>query len=77
MTHIVKGALTKKGLKDKLESAPDQVYFEDPSEGINPDAWSGTAAQMSPGQSLTCTNHPKRTWFAGVTKRQNGKFYVN
>ena len=76
MTHIVHisgvgvGRPTKKMLRDALKLYPTQVLFEDPS--IFPGAWSGRADQMKVGQSLTCTNHPKRSWFASVVRTEHG-----
>lgn len=74
MTHIVNGARTKKQLKEKLTASPAEVYFDDPS--IFPGAWSGRADQMEAGQSLTCTNHPKRSWFARITRKSDQSFKV-
>ncbi len=74
MTHIVTG--TKKELKQNLRTPTGNgvpqvdVYFNDPS--VFEGTWSGWASQMSIGQSLTCTNHPKRSWFAVVERTKDG-----
>lgn len=74
MTHIVAG--TKKGLKYNLRCPNEDgnprvnVYFDDPS--LYEGAWSGWASQMEVGQTLTCTNHPKRSWFATVERTAEG-----
>jgi hypothetical protein len=69
MTHIVRYK-TKKELKEALKHEPHTVYFEDPS--IFPGAWSGYAPDMNIGQKFTCTNHPRRSWFALVERRTIG-----
>jgi hypothetical protein len=67
MTHIV-NIKTKKLLKEKLANN-ESVYFEDPSV-FTPNS---TLSELMPvGSSLTCTNHPKRSWFASVTKTATG-----
>lgn len=77
MTHIVSPNIrTKKQLRETLQDPTKvmQVHFTDPS--IFPGAWSGRADQMELGQTIVCTNHPKRSWFASVTKRHDGLFTV-
>jgi hypothetical protein len=79
VTHIISGYKTKKELKENLHheeagSGRRNPYFEDPS--LFAGAWSGFAADMKVGQSLVCTNHPKRSWFAKVTRTAANKWKV-
>lgn len=67
MTHIV-SCKTKKELKERLADGRG-VYFDDPSI-FNP--WSVHSSDMQAGESLTCTNHPKRSWFALVKRTDTG-----
>ena len=76
MTHIVSlnglegSEAKKKDLTRLLQEQPNAVYFDDPS--IFTGAWSGWADQMKIGQSLICTNYPRGSWFARVTRTTDG-----
>ena len=67
MTHIV-SLKTKKLLKEKLANG-ESVFFDDPSF-FTPQSYFSNL--MPVGLTITCTNHPKRSWFASVTKLQEG-----
>lgn len=66
---------SKKKLKELLTSAPLSVTFYDPS--FIPE-WRAfgkayfTLADVPPGATFVCTNHPKRSWFAEVTRTKEG-----
>lgn len=78
MTHIVQGFKTKKALKERLMSRePGVVLFNDPSIfDPKPRHVRYTEATMETsfavGESLVCTNHPKRSWFAKVERTAAG-----
>ena len=74
MTHIVDPQKypTKKALKEAVLSKPETVFLSDPSPFTND---SKHADSIREGESLVCTNHPKRSWFAKITRR-NGKLRV-
>jgi hypothetical protein len=70
MTHISTHK-TKKALKEAVKEDPTQVFLNDPS--IFPGAISGSVAHiMSQRDSITVTNHPKRSWFAQIKNTKNG-----
>ena len=69
MTCIINGARTKKELREKLASDPSAVSIEDPS--VFRPRYFG-ADEMTIGQRETVTNHPKRSWFATVTRTAQG-----
>lgn len=69
MTCIVYGAKTKKGLKESLDLGGVAIQIEDPSI-FKPRYF--TAADMAVGQSEVVTNHPKRSWFAKITRTASG-----
>jgi len=70
MTHTVNPGQfkTKKILRDTL-AAGRAVFFEDPAIA-NPRPKYSTEMQM--GESLTVTNHPKRSWYARITRTAAG-----
>jgi hypothetical protein len=68
MTCIVQFP-TKKAFRERVASAPERVYIDDPSI-FNPRGFS--AAEMKPGQRETVTNHPKRSWFAQIVRTADG-----
>jgi hypothetical protein len=75
---------TKKALKEAI-SAGKPLLFQDP----NPWGYStirvntpnfpllvdGTAVE--PGYSFTCTNHPRRSWFATISLSPSGQLKVS
>lgn len=75
MTHIVAGFTTKKFLKETLARRV-RVIFEDPSVH-NPKEvfveWNGPhlVTNLTEGETIFCTNHPKRSWFAKITRKGN------
>ncbi len=74
VTHIVdiKMYPTKKKLKEAM--AVGAVYFSDPAI-IG--AVSGTAEEIIEAKGeFTCTNHPKRSWFARIYRDKKGKIRV-
>ncbi len=84
MTHIVAGYKTKKELKavlDNILSNGSEVYLSDPSifpgaKSIYINGFDGRLdTNLSDGEMVVCTNHPKRSWFAQVT-RKGGKVVV-
>ncbi len=77
MTHIT-SAKTKKDLKVKAASYNEDglfanTYFSDPSV-FDPQSY--TFHTLPVGKSITVTNHPKRTWFASISKLPSGKVQV-
>lgn len=74
MTHTVFPVFkTKRELSEACETAPETVFFEDPS--IFAGAWSGSAKALPEGRKITVTNHPRRSWFATV-ERKAGRVIV-
>jgi hypothetical protein len=72
MTHFAPASVkTKKDLRVRLgEGRP--LYFEDPSI-FNPT----DRHTDDPGPwKITVTNHPRRSWFAGVAKAADGTYKV-
>ena len=63
---------TKKALREAV-SANVNIFFEDPS-------LFGAASihlhDLQRGQSIICTNHPKRSWFAKVKRLPDGRLTV-
>jgi hypothetical protein len=89
MTIIVTGAPTKKALKNWADgtrwdgvSWPATVcvniVFQDPST-FKPlhDGRYFTLEEMEIGESFICTNHPKRSWFATVTRIDERRWKVS
>lgn len=74
MPHIIYGVDTKKELKEVVESLnagmlkETFVFFVDPAILAEWKGWEGKLEDMPAGTSITCTNHPKRSWFATVEK---------
>ena len=69
MPHIVPLKYeTKKSLKDAILAGAN-IYFHDPAY-YAPRSYS--THEMQPGDIVTCTNHPKRSWFARVERLENG-----
>lgn len=62
---------TKKKLKEAI-NAGIPVYIDDPSI-MNPRSFA--ASEIKEGQTVTVTNHPKRNYFASIT-RKNGQLKV-
>lgn len=74
MTCIVdiKQYPTKLSLRRAL-AAREAITIEDPSV-FAPRKF--TTAEMVPGQSEVVTNHPKRSWFATLIKKEDGRIEV-
>lgn len=72
MTHIanIHKYPTKKAFKDAIRANPDNVFVDDPSF-VNPVSGSVQFVAEKLG-SFTVTNHPKRSWFAKVSKTSKG-----
>lgn len=77
MTCIVEGFTHKKQLKLQLDRA--NAGFQDGHVAIAEPFPGGThwhtTSNMVEGDSFIVTNHPKRSWFATITKKQ-GKLVV-
>ena len=81
MTCIVKGLKSKKALKERC----DALNVDPKSEGFyisNPSAFppgtyefEGSSGNLPEGKTVIVTNHPKRSWFAQIT-RKDGKLKV-
>jgi len=71
MTCIVK-ATSKKEFKEAIKDKPERVRIEDPSV-FAPRTFFAT--HIKEGETIYVTNHPKRSWFANVT-RKKGKLIV-
>lgn len=64
---------TKRAFQRAVESNPRTVLIEDPA--IN-DPWVGNIEDaLTRKGELLVTNHPRRSWFARVTRR-DGKYRV-
>ena len=83
MTHIASHK-TKKAFKEAVALSQERdengqakgrtVYLDDPSM-FNP--VSGSVFEiMQQVNRITVTNHPKRSWFASVTRKPDGSFKV-
>jgi hypothetical protein len=68
MTCIVQFP-TKKAFKERVMSDPGRVYIEDPSI-FQPRYFH--AVDMAVWQREVVTNHPKRSWFAQITRTATG-----
>ena len=74
MTHICSQFKTKKALKEAVK-AGERVYLADPAI-INPS--SGYIEDILKDQpEITCTNHPKRSWFARIYRGKKGEIRVS
>jgi len=62
---------TKKALKEAVRDKKD-FLIEDPSI-MDPKLF--MASELFDGQSIAVTNHPNRSWFAGL-KKENGQIKV-
>ena len=60
-------------LKEAAENN-DEIVIEDPSI-FSPRVF--TASEMLPGERIVVTNHPKRSYFATIEKRIDGKILVH
>ncbi len=63
---------TKKRLKEVLEQTDKDVAIEDPSF-TNPRTF--FSSEIKEGESVIVTNHPKRSYFAKIIKK-DGKLKV-
>jgi hypothetical protein len=83
MTHIASHK-TKKAFKEAVTLSQERdetgqakgrpVYLDDPSI-FNP--VSGSVFEiMQKVHHITVTNHPKRSWFASITRKADGSFKV-
>lgn len=73
MTHISEYK-TKKLFKEMVKEDPYSVYLEDPAiiGGV-----SGYLPKiLEKKESITVTNHPKRSWFASVETKTDGQYLV-
>lgn len=74
MTHIVNFP-TKKAFREAVARDASRIWVNDPS--IFPGACSGYLPEVIKTLGhFTCTNHPKRSWFARVSGAANGTFKV-
>lgn len=71
MTCIV-SFVTRKQLKEAINNNHD-FFIEDPA-WINPQ--SCMASKLPEGKTVVVTNHPKRSWFAKITKK-DGKLRLD
>lgn len=70
MTHIV-SLPSKKKLREQL-AAGESIYAADPAV-INPDPVLLSPDSSRPvGFSIIATNHPRRSWFAKITRTRSG-----
>lgn len=72
MTHIVNPSMypSKKAFKEAVKNHPHRVMIHDP-DLFNPIEGS-VEYVMSKRSTITVTNHPKRSWFAQITKNDKG-----
>jgi len=59
------------------EALLNKVHFSDPAVMPEWKGFEGYMDQMKPGDKLTCTNHPKRSWFATVERKADGTWRVS
>lgn len=80
MTHIVPREFkTKKDFKAAVESGQVSWSLDDPSIHQPKSVFfnaleledSYQQTNMEVGECVFCTNHPRRTWFAKVTRKPN------
>lgn len=73
MTHITSHP-TKKSFREAIATNPAKVYLSDPAI-INPISGrlDHILAERSP---VYVTNHPKRSWYAQVSLKPDGKIEV-
>lgn len=69
MLHIVHPSYKHKKLLKEALAKGDRVSFEDPSV-FSPRSYDSIT--MPVGTTITCTNHPKRSWFASVKRKAGG-----
>ncbi len=73
MTHIT-NIMTKKALKQRIQIEKKAVYLNDPSI-FNP--ISGFVRDiLEHRKSITVTNHPKRSYFAIISRNKKGEITV-
>ncbi len=63
---------TKKKFKEAVLNDPTKVFLNDPS--IFQNATGFVSDIMTYRDSITVTNHPKRSWFAEVKIAKRGKY---
>lgn len=71
MTHIASPVLykTKKIFREAVSKDPKSVFVEDPSFYT---PVSGNIVEvLDKLKSFTVTNHPRRSWFARVSRKNN------
>lgn len=68
MTCIVSFA-SKKALREALKSGNENFWITDPSI-FNPRTF--RPGEMSLGEKVVVTNHPKRSWFAEIRRTEKG-----
>ena len=76
MTHIVipERYRSKKAFREAVAVDPDRVFVSDPSLF---DPISGSVREVGKVRGhFNVTNHPKRSWFATVTRKDDGTFKV-
>lgn len=74
---------TKKQLKSEITEG-QTVFFDDPTPWgsrtieVNPEAGTITVdyLEQPPGFFFTCTNHPRRSWFAEISIDASGTIKV-
>ena len=83
MTCIISPRIkTKAQLKSQIkmmnesEITMDDISIEDPSPFAKPGRAGFGVMELEPGESVTVTNHPKRSWFAIVGRDSKGKLFV-
>lgn len=79
MTMIVQYP-TKKAFKEAVAADPSAVGLEDPAmmtERLQYNCRRFPITLMKHGDSITVTNHPKRSWFAAVLRNADGSFRVS
>ena len=69
--HVPSSIKTKKALREALVGGK-RIFLTDPSM-FNPQ--SRYVYEIKDGESVIVTNHPRRSWFATITKR-DGKLEV-
>lgn len=73
MTWIIEGYTSKGELKRHIAQGANPIVF-------NPSVFNEQngplASLVKPGDSVVVTNHPKRSWFAKITRKQDGSFKV-
>ena len=78
MTCFVSGFKTKKAFKEAVEAGAT-IYIQNPSPflpGTHEIHNGAKVDEIRYGHPVLVTNHPKRSWYAIIERKDNGKLVV-